>query len=164
MPLPPGECQEQLAPLPHRQWPAVPGPTGPERGRRRMSRMLGACYRRPAPAAWPRPCPAHIDRNGSPVVPLVLHVVPVLVHGMTTVSAPRSPASVRHKPSYAVPPAAPLPPRSCPALAPCVAAVRPGAGYIFVAELSLQAGHAAPLPISIADMCQGTVKGRLTSS
>jgi hypothetical protein len=53
-----------------------------------MSRMLGAWCRRLA-AAWPRPCPAHTDRTGSRLVPLVLHFVPVLVHGTITLSARR---------------------------------------------------------------------------
>src|SRR5437763_11421656 len=48
-----------------------------------MSRILCACGRHMAPAAWPRPCPAHTDRTGSLVVhlPIVLE----LVHGTTTV-------------------------------------------------------------------------------
>src|SRR5918911_4190951 len=107
MPLPPGECQEQLAPLPHRERPAVPGPPGPERGRRRMSRMLGACCRHLALAAWPRPCPAHIDRNGSRVVPLVLHFVPVLVQSTTTASARRPVGRTAH--ASATSPAMPCP-------------------------------------------------------
>jgi hypothetical protein len=39
---------------------------------RRRSHILSACCRRIAPAALPRPCPAHTDRNSSLVVHLVL--------------------------------------------------------------------------------------------
>jgi hypothetical protein len=57
-------CWRGCAPA-HGRW------TGTEIPPRRIVRRPCACYRRMAPAAWPRPCPAHTDRNGSRVVHLL---------------------------------------------------------------------------------------------
>jgi hypothetical protein len=130
-----------------------------------MSRILGACCRRLAPAAWPRPCPSHTSRNGSRVVPSLS------AHRSCACAWPEhgeraAPGSVQHPcisgaahrrgapTSPAMPcPTARLPldypsiPRAAALLLPVsVTTARPMDGYILLVGLSLRADHAAPRP------------------
>jgi len=158
--LSPESAAEQSAPGRACFCSCVPGHgrrPGSESPPRRMSRILGACGRRLASAAWPDPCPAHTDRNGSRVVPLFLHIVPVLVHGTITVST-RRPVVRNARASAALPTASVRqqaqryranPSRSCPALAHIRRITRfCGALHISVSPLG-NSGRAHHIPAGI---------------